>query len=76
MRTTRITIIALAGALSVLWTFQALGARRGSFAIGRDAAVSRCLAQAHSQYPGKYWDWGQARGFAYRACIFDAGFSA
>jgi hypothetical protein len=68
------TTTALAGALLVLWTFQAAAAVRESSATSRDAAISRCLAQAHRQYPGKYWDWGQARGFVYRACIFDAGF--
>jgi hypothetical protein len=74
MRTMRIAIIALVSALSALSTFQASGAGTGSLAIGRDAAISRCLAQAHSHYPGKYWDWGQARGFAYRTCIFGAGY--
>jgi hypothetical protein len=72
MKAVNIAVIGLAGTLSVSSMFQAVAA--GSFATGREAVISRCLAQAHGHYPGKYWDWGQARGFAYRTCIFDAGF--
>jgi hypothetical protein len=68
------TALALAGTLLVLSTFPIPATGRGSVGAGWGAAVSRCVAQARSQYPGKYWDWGQARTFAYRACIFDAGF--
>jgi hypothetical protein len=75
MRVVNTAIIALAGSLPALWAFQSLAAPRMSTATSRDAAVSRCLARAHSHYPGKYWDWGQARGFAYRTCIFDGGFT-
>jgi hypothetical protein len=74
MKTANMTIVAVTGVLSFASTFQAVAANRESLVTSRDVAVSRCLAKAHRQYPGKYWDWGQARRFAYRTCIFDAGF--
>jgi hypothetical protein len=63
MKTANMTIVALAGALLVSWTFEAAAAVMESSATSRDAAISRCLAQAHRQYPEKCWDWGQAPGF-------------
>jgi uncharacterized membrane protein len=54
MKAVGMAIIALVSALSVLSTFPVLGAGRASLAASRDAAISRCLAQAHNHYPGKY----------------------
>jgi hypothetical protein len=61
------SIALVAGLFGATWTSQATAA-------GRDAAITRCLARAHRQYPGKYYDWGQTRIFVYEACMFDAGF--
>jgi hypothetical protein len=39
----------------------------------RDAMIAKCTAQAHSQYPGNYRDWGDTRSFAYDTCMHNAG---
>ena len=66
--------IALAAGLSVsVWTSQTSAAVR-EVAAGRDAAITRCLAQAQRHYPGKYYDWGADRDYEYQACMFSAGF--
>jgi hypothetical protein len=63
-----------AAAFSVaLWISQASAASKDSGVGIRDSAITRCLAQAHGHYPGKYWDSGQDRDFAYRAYMSDAG---
>jgi hypothetical protein len=40
---------------------------------GRDAAIKRCNAEAQKHYRGIYYSWGDARNFAYKHCVFDAG---
>jgi hypothetical protein len=61
--------IALAAGLSVVtWTSQASAA-------GRDAAISRCIAQAQKQYPraGRQGNMSN-RTSSYKACMHAAGF--
>jgi hypothetical protein len=65
--------IALVAAISIAaWTSQAAAAVREG--AGRDAAMTRCLAQAKRHYPGKYFDWGEVRDFNYWDCMHDAGY--
>jgi hypothetical protein len=74
MKNASMLSIALIAGLSVAaWTSQGLAAGRDTAAV-RDAAMSRCLAEARRHYPGKYYDWGETRDHSYQACMFDAGF--
>ena len=41
----------------------------------RDAAISRCVRQAHLQYPEDTPDHNSNRTFAYKACMTNAGFN-
>ena len=40
----------------------------------RDAAISRCIKQAHTQYPGDDMDTQRGRTAVYKACMTTAGF--
>ena len=40
----------------------------------RYAAIQRCNAEARKHYRGIYYSWGDVRDFAYKHCLFDAGF--
>jgi hypothetical protein len=40
----------------------------------RGAAIQRCNAEARKHYRGIYYSWGDVRDFAYKHCLFDAGF--
>jgi hypothetical protein len=55
------------------WSSQASAAVRES--VGRDATMTKCLAEARKQYPGNYYDWGEVRDFAYRTCMFNSGYT-
>jgi hypothetical protein len=67
--------IALVASLSFAsWTSPTFAAVRDAV-TGRDAAMTRCLAQARKQYPGKYYDWGEIRDFSYQSCMADAGYA-
>jgi hypothetical protein len=48
--------------------------RASNRGYGRYAAVKRCDAEAQKHYRGIYYSWGDARNFAYKRCVFDAGF--
>ena len=41
----------------------------------RDAAISRCVAEAHKQFPGESQDTQSGRTAAYKACMTKAGFA-
>ena len=41
----------------------------------REAAIGRCIRQAHLQYPGESADDHKNRTYAYSACMTAAGFS-
>jgi hypothetical protein len=73
MTVANMLVFALVAGLSfATMTSQASAAARDAEA-GRDAAMERCVAEAKSHYPGKYYDYGQARNFAYEHCMYDAG---
>jgi hypothetical protein len=64
---------ALAMGLSVAtWTSPASAAVKDSTAA-REAAMTKCNAEAHSHYPGGYRDWDTSRDLAYQRCMLDAG---
>ena len=69
MKLTNMLSIALIAGLSVAtWASQASAA-------GRDAAITRCIAKAHREYPQKdnrYY--GKTRTFVYSDCMRAAGF--
>jgi hypothetical protein len=69
MKITNMLSIALMAGLSVAtWTSQASAA-------GRDAAITKCIAKAHKEYPqndNRYY--GKTRTFVYSACMRAAGF--
>jgi hypothetical protein len=74
MKKTGLLSMALVAGLSVaMWTSQATAAVKNTPA-GREAAMTRCLEDAHRHYPGKYYDWGEIRDHEYQRCMFDAGF--
>jgi hypothetical protein len=73
MKTANILAFALVAGLSVATLTSQASAAVGDAGAGRDAAMERCVAEAKSHYPGKYYDYGQARNFAYEHCMFDAG---
>jgi hypothetical protein len=67
--------IALAASLSfAAWATPTFAAVRDAV-TGRDATMTRCLAQAKRQYPGKYYDWGEVRDFSYQSCMANSGHS-
>jgi hypothetical protein len=67
MKIANVLLIALLAGLSVAtWTSQASAA-------GRNAAISRCLARAQSQFPRNNYNM-RNRTFAYTACMHSAGF--
>ena len=39
----------------------------------RDAAISKCVAEAHKQFPGESQDTQSGRTAAYKACMTKAG---
>jgi hypothetical protein len=41
----------------------------------RDAAIGRCIRQAHTQYPDDNDDAGRNRTAVYKACMASAGFN-
>jgi hypothetical protein len=41
----------------------------------RDAAISRCVREAHTQYPTDDADGGRGRTSVYKACMTRAGFT-
>ena len=41
----------------------------------RDAAIGRCVRQAHTQYPTDDADGGRGRTSVYKACMTTAGFT-
>ena len=57
------------GLLGATWTSQASAAA----AAGRDAAVTKCMAKAHSKYP-KGYDYSHSRVMVYKTCMHDAGY--
>ena len=67
---TVISIALLTGLSAVVWSSQA-SAQRG----GRDAAISRCIAQAQKRYPraGRYGTMTN-RTHTYTACMHAAGY--
>ena len=74
MKVTTMLSVVLAMGLSVAtWASSASAAVRDA-AAGREGTVTRCLAEAHRHYPGKYYDWGEVRDHEYQRCMFDAGF--
>ena len=59
MKVTTMLSVVLAMGLSVAtWASSASAAVRDA-AAGREGTVTRCLAEAHRHYPGKYYDWGK-----------------
>jgi hypothetical protein len=73
MKIATILSVALAMGLSIAtWTSSASAAVRNTEAA-RDAAITRCNAEAYHRYPGKYYDWGADRDFVYKSCMFNAG---
>ena len=61
-------MMALAVALSAtMWNSSA------SAAAGRDAAIEKCVAQAHKRFGGMYYNFDQNRTFVYADCMHDAG---
>ena len=58
------------GLLGATWTSQASAA---AAAAGRDAAVTKCMAKAHSKYP-KGYDYSHSRVMVYKTCMHDAGY--
>jgi hypothetical protein len=68
MKIASMLLIALLAGLSVAtWSSQASAA-------GRDAAISRCIAQAQRQFPtNRRYDMSN-RTFSYKACMHAAGF--
>jgi hypothetical protein len=71
MNITNMVSFALISGLSVApWTSQASAA-------GRDAAIAKCTAKAHKQYPQEDNEhYGKSRTFVYKSCMFAAGFPA
>jgi hypothetical protein len=65
-----ISISFVIGLSAVAWSSQA-SAQRG----GRDAAISRCIAQAQGRYPraGRYGTMTN-RTFTYKSCMHAAGY--
>ena len=65
--------VVLAMGLSIAtWPSSASAAVRNTEA-SRDAAITRCNAEAYKRYPGKYYDWGNDRDAVYKSCMFSAG---
>jgi hypothetical protein len=71
MKTAIVISIAFVTGLSVIVWSAPASAQRG----GRDAAISRCIAQAQSQFPraGSYGTMTN-RTFAYKSCMRAAGY--
>jgi hypothetical protein len=42
---------------------------------GRDAALAACNVEARKHYGGMYYNFDQARDFAYDHCMYDRGFT-
>jgi hypothetical protein len=74
MKTASLLSMALVAGLSVAtWTSQATAAVKNA-AAGRDGAMTRCLLEAKTHYPGSYRDWDSAQHFSYQSCMHDAGY--
>jgi hypothetical protein len=75
MKTAGLLSMALVAGLSVAtWTSQATATVKNA-AAGREAAITRCLSEAHKHYPGSYRDWDTAQNASYQSCMRDSGFA-
>ena len=73
MKITTMLLAVLALELSVATRTSSASAAVRNTEVTRDAAIARCNAQAHKQFPGNYRDWGNDRNFVYKSCMFNAG---
>ena len=67
----KLVIAALAGCSAAALASQVLAQAQDNTA--RDAAIARCVKQAHTQYPGEQE--GNDRTAVYKACMTQAGFT-
>jgi hypothetical protein len=73
MRTTGKSFVVLAVAISVVAVSSQVNAQSG----GRNAAIQRCMAKAHAQYPRTdraSGGSGRERTAVYTACMYAAGY--
>ena len=74
MKTAGLLSMVLVAGLSVAtWTSQASAAVKDA-AAGREATMTRCLAEAKRHYRGSYRDWDNVQYFSYRGCMHDSGY--
>jgi hypothetical protein len=71
MTASKVVIALMAGAFVAVFAAQAVAQDSPQ----RDAAISRCVRQAHLQYPDDTVDHNNNRTFAYKACMTNAGFN-
>jgi hypothetical protein len=69
--------IALLVGLSIAaWASPSMAAVKNSATVtGRDAALAACNVEARKHYGGMYYNFDQARDFAYDHCMYDRGFT-
>ena len=71
MTASKVVIALMAGVFVAAFAAQVAAQDSGQ----RDSAISRCVRQAHLQYPEDTPDHNNNRTFAYKACMTNAGFN-